>query len=1101
MEKPIIETPTYSEVASKNIQLKTTMSEKTALMRAAQQRQLVSDKYAKSMYYDMGGGKKMTASEVRTHMRDINLEERRKFIIELKNATKVAEEMSIIQDPPAPNKFDKTHPTNTEIKDLINSEYTDKLEPENGVRTLLSAIQIPIYKESIMSYPVVFDSPELEQIKKDYDTVGRKYIEIIAVDSKGNELFQGVGVNKKPMVRLKIDFPVPSFGSIQTFVPVYPMNFNTVPYTQEFLIQFEKMLVNGKFGGKEETSAALIVYNDMCTFVKTTFFGKGTVKGMLGRIRVMARARTLYNKTRKNMDSKTVDLLIKTMLNYMPTKYFRGIDLDTPDVEALLSRSITLTDDNGHRYTIPFTRKVNLESNPGPWYSNRLVNTKEPKLGKMKEVDIAFIEPLICTMMMADMHLPRLSPNENPIKGKAYYDATDFYHKWMSIKVTDLFGKGEIYDLEQRDEKTRCINSYNKAPQIPVQILSQPIMDSMLNAIDNPVFWVVTNTIAPHVVINGKLSPAINTGSLILNRLSLFKGTINSVMMICEQLKAFQTQGIDAYWMGVFADNLYVIENTGDLIKWYSLDGVKAESAIDTTIVRVAMRILMNIHARSGGVVDYAYIDYFTNIYPDVVANPIALMTNIQILFPAMGSGVQGTFYFNCVKMMQLALGFTKLKSFFVEETGKNVNPSDNEKYTEAHRLTQLANKVCYEVGYSLTLESVVHMPVGVNLEPYGYYKIDLLGFDMATFQISDKEFELFPILRKRSLYGLVLYRKEYYDTEGTTKLTVFERSYLELIRMRTAFMMGAWYYPALMSLIFKHAIKNMKIMKKKFGETKQLEINVSREKIEEFLFGEDSTLNSVFESATSLLVLPELPTIYELVMLMAANHPLAIKACLSRIDLVPLKFLAPIDVLINDLGIQPDFIDIHIEVKTKELRKLYPSMKSGSIAYFAPMMKAIGLKVVEIKTPLPPSANIKKPLLRTEATTDVGRPGVTYGREVEYKKEEGNKALQVVTGWVNWLANRGNIHYRVPTPPFYVGLEEDIRDEANVAKANAINILMSATGLPKDVVSSLIYSLKNVDWIVKPIDTKLAYPADTEFETSTKRLAPGRLINRQFES
>jgi len=293
------------------------------------------------------------------------------------------------------------------------------------------------------------DSLLLKELVDDFSLTDVPVKVIMFTDNKGKiKKYKNVVVSEKggkmvrettelAYVRLKIAFPAPDFNKPNMLVPTYYFTFSRIPYWFEFLNLFYVRLINGKFGDEVETKAAIELFNEMKDYVNTHFYGNGSIKGMLGRIREMARKRAHYDRYRQTNTEKDHDNLLKDMVYYWPCRPYKGIDLVTPDMEAILSQTYELTIE-GELTTLPVGRRINNSSNPGPWYSNVKLDPDDPNSPKMKRGDIAFVEPTICTQMMVDMF--KALPQKN-MPAEEAYDRTLFGKNGSRLNSLIFSGK------------------------------------------------------------------------------------------------------------------------------------------------------------------------------------------------------------------------------------------------------------------------------------------------------------------------------------------------------------------------------------------------------------------------------------------------------------------------------------------------------------------------------------------------------------------------------------------------------------------------------------------------------------------------------------
>lgn len=1044
--------------------------QRLVFMKQAQSNVKRDQEYAKIYYYDMGAGRILSSTQVRQlYVNARGLAARTELTNAIKSSIKSEVILTKITNPFGGNNTKRSGFSSETVANLINNKYSDKIQPKAGIRVALEPVRIPKLREYALTLPMKRESESFKEMLTDFKEMGLPLKVIVAKDSKEKDITyktrnkEGVLV-VMAYVRIKFEFPIPDFASNDRLTPVYTFTFSSIPYWKDFMLYFHKKLINGKMGDEEETKDAIELYNAMDVFVKEHFFGNGTLDGMLSRIKVMAKARANYKSNRTKRTIKDHEAFVRTLIYFLPVRPFKGVSLNTPDIEKILEQEIMITV-NGIEDVRSINRKVNSTSNPGPWYSNRRIDPTDPRSRKMKRADTAFIEPLLCTTMMADLYKPIMPIH--PEKGKKYYDLKAFMEKWASIRLFNLFPKGEVYEEEKRFTKTRCIASYNSAPMIPVQVLMQPIIDSLEDALTKPVIFRA----------NARSMQPRARGSLVLTKLSVYKGTVTRIMNLITN--AFSWNPGD-FWAGVYADNLYLILRYQDRVKWISLDGEKAESAIMKSTISDALQALCQINDKSGAEIDSPYREYFTNIFPYVATEGVGLIGNQQILYPAMGSGVMGTFFFNTVKMIELLTHYT--------ENNVLLPISKDNKISDSFKKTMKS------VGYHLTREYSEDFFNDAKMDRQDLL-MDLLGYNFSLFTI-DSELDIyFSVLRESSLFGLTLFRKEHYDDEGKTKLSTTEENYLMYLRCRTAILVGAWHEPPLYRLLLSKCTSYHNKLRNSVDEAKITLF--TEEELKFYLFGESEDIFGL-ESLLSVILKPAIPTIYEIVMLQTNDKELSIRAVKHRIGLVPYLYLAPISIL-QELGIDEDTVLEEIEIEGKPLVKLYPHLKSGAVAYMtSPSVKAqtkpLGGKRLEIQT-----IDQKELAARKVVTKDVGRHKIS--KPLPEYSERNETRYKASTNWLIALGKKGKIYYRVPIPLIYIGRESEIRNEGNVAFKAVVSALVNATGFPKQEIVPLMKLAPNVTWTVKAVkELPIGFNFNSEFEVTDRPLEPHKVINRSYQ-
>lgn len=1049
-------------------------SEKAALMRKVQISQDEGN-VPTMVIYELSNGERLTKSEAIRKAASLIKEQREHFWHEIALAKKVALPLGTISAPPVVEYYQDQFFDNKTLAYLINSKFTlaGKADESVNVANKSDYIQIPTMREYTLSLPMSTTSSNLSDLRLLLSDLDIPY-KLLKAKFKDKVIM----VKGAPLVQVKFVFPFPDFDVLENrIVPHYNFKFSSIPAFGAFLRSFHKKLLEGKFGDKDETKSAMETYARLCKFQTEHFFGNGTLLGMLSRIRVMQENRSKYNKSRIKRSNDYWDKALRWFRANLGIKEYQAVKLDTLDIsridEQLASRS------NGE--VDVFARKVNLQANPGPWYGNTLVDPDASIPVKMKRFNILLVEPIIATKMMIELAKPQLQGSDNPLS-KDYFSDKKFLAKFGSCRVVNLFPKPEIYKVAERETKTRCIATYNSACMIPVQQLLQPLQDAMLNAIDHPILW------APH---GKKYDPDVlkaHSGTLLLSKQTVYSGVITKVTKLIERSYEWP---VGSMWLGLYADNLYVIKRFKRHSVWVSFDGVKAESALTTNDIRFFMKYALVLSKERGkNVVLSAFEKYFLDFFPYFAAEPYALLGNQEILYPAMGSGVNGTWLFNSLKMALLVKGF-------LEDGSDGFIVLDEEEHKIV--FTNASKRIMQECGYSLTIESSEVFAFGSRYYEWPQsLELDLLGFNAFKFHIDESEVIYLPKLRESSLYGLLLFRKEYYDNKGKPKLSTVEEAYYTLIRMTVIVWAGGWHDPALFIMLISFATKAYNLIK---NVTKPLlGTTLDEETIREMLFGEfDTGLLSSFSELSSIIHKPMIPTIYEVVKLHTGSKDLAFRAAKSRIGYLPFTYLAPITIL-EEMSVEPDLINKEVEAPMKLLKKEYPAMKSGAQAYFQKVEMTTGTSLKPEFTGVGISySNQKTPKPRRVITEDVARPEVTRLTVAKYAKPD-LKRVEAIMKWIKvTMVPLGKAPYRVPIPLQYLGLESEIEDEFKVGRKAVVDALINFTGLERDEVKKVVRKMPN-QWIVRPLPkAQLGMENTSLFEFDTRPLVPHRVVTRAF--
>jgi len=1044
--------------------------------------------------YTFMNGIKMTSYEASLWVASSRtIEERNERVNAIKQATKTKVKSTLtFEVPTTPDFIPDEHFNETVLlKQISNTKGDEKIS------TVTQPIGIPDMRPYIYSWP----TREPKSLQNMIDILKNSQIQFMvirAVNAKGELVTIGIGANKQPLYRLKIGFPNPDFDDYKhTHWPLYEFSFYTIPYDHFLLIKFERMLAEGKFGDDTHSAIALQLFKRITHYLKTHFFGNGTLNGMFGRMKAMAKAKAQYNKERTiTYDNKYTNDLLKELPAFLATSKFYSVKLDTCDINAILAQQTTIVDDEGIEHQVPVRRKINMRANPGPWYNNTLNTEGE----KFKRKDTYWIEPLICTKMMLDLAKPPAEGKtlEGTPEFEKQYSKKSFMRKWASILLFCLFPKAEIYELVDREIKTRCIASYNAAVMIPTQLLIDDVVSAFKNALKAPIYWVPTQDKArPHMRILNQLVEGCY-GSLLLSKQSAFKGASKDVITLISKFRKQDVQDGTTFF-GIYSDNLYVLfkDVKNKRVIWASLDGSKAESAINSELVSVALQLLMRISiTRGNGKFEKPFHEYFTQIFPEIACNGVGVILNQQIRYPAMGSGVQGTYFFNSMKMMELVMTFTSSSNVpFIEQ------------YQDQWVFTDAASAAMMAVGYTLTVESVEIIYDDESGFPF-YMNIDLLGYNLTRFELDENGFMYFTVLRDPSLFGLIFFRKKYYDYKGKCLLTTLRENYLKLIRYRAAFLNGAWQYPSLYMLIYRRAV-----VAHQYLVTHQDEIEADtdlqryiQETIDEFIPEFES------ESIISLIYLPVLPTIYELVYLQSNDKPRAIRAVKSRFNRLPYTYLAPIHIL-EELGVSNEVINQEVDLSSFKIYELYPEFSPGQAGFMRNQAKTSTISKTDILkntafNPMPKHA------IRQVPSRDIGKPTIKEKNLSKHSKLSEDEIKRNIKLWdelLSDLESKNITAFRVPYPLVHKGQLGDLKYPEEAAKSTFINDISNLTDIEPEKVKAIIKRrLPNVYFTFYPIP-ELAYVTkdkslphvllEKSIDTSETPLRPGNPLQRAFVS
>jgi len=413
----------------------------------------------------------------------------------------------------------------------------------------------------------------------------------------------------------------------------------------------------------------------------------------------------------------------------------------------------------------------------------------------------------------------------------------------------------------------------------------------------------------------------------------------------------------------VYADNLYVIIKKKDgKLYFLSIDSSKAESSIGRQIVQFEMeRSLSHFEGFNA-----FYKSYARHVHPTLSVDFVAVLGQHQITIPYLGSGTQGTAYFNTVKMIQFTQIWKDLG--FSEDTYKKAQESAG-----------------------VVLEEVTSVPLNVIKQKTQYMFMDLLGFDVVN---------LLPLFGVDLYVGVLSYTRMLKTilffknlSRNEKKLDNLTFNVLKLSRLRSLYMLGGWLYPGIDILLQKMCRKIIL----DYNLTTSFVTIDPEDFIEEIksIVGTDtiSDLNNVM-SIISICTRTEVPSVYEMIEFtggLDAAMKFAVKMAKDKDFKGMLANLVPLRVY-------------------EDLKKLDPSLPEPKLAYIHDTKAGPGLGLNKPMVGIPFKEFLKKQaayVRLTRENTAVLKEGVKklWAEEEDEEYEEvpsatvkSNKQLPMMT-------------------------------------------------------------------------------------------------------
>lgn len=549
------------------------------------------------------------------------------------------------------------------------------------------------------------------------------------------------------------------------FIPRYTPKYSATNYD----LKLYKQLI---FQYLEDQNSELFAQSvgDMLKVPEQYVFSTGTPQGQISRMEQMNIIHNGLNGKRK--PKSCIELLTKEMVNQAGSP-----------MEAACSVL---------EYYLPLNKPTEFMDGGWPGLFNRpsyfvSLNPDDsydylPKIGKDKIAGLPYVgdtkgKRLIEALVLADNLMAQTndvirsaSPEANIQIQGLKSPLTDqpaakkmkelFENNWY-LGCGQLFPKMERYEIDSIYKKTRNIF----AMPFPTHILS--------SLISNPVTEKSPNFMSADTPSLAKFSPFHGNLDYLLQKV-VFESTESTSL--------------------IYADNWYIIFKEEDGSKtWFSLDQEKAESQAQFDDFRLlSYYLLTRGHVVNGQpAFNLTWMAMAMIVIPVLISDPTVLLSNIQFVFPGMGSGVSWTFLINHIRSSMIDAKWRRVgkpRPGSKEFTDKVLEPCGCNLKIEYEALKideQLTNlkRDTPDDGYVSN-----NAQERASLNPTPYVKLDLLGWGAAYSRAIDK---YIPVLEEERLKLSVMLPTK--DESHDYKDKPWQRHSYEVARLEALRLVGGW--------------------------------------------------------------------------------------------------------------------------------------------------------------------------------------------------------------------------------------------------------------------------------------------------------------------
>lgn len=623
------------------------------------------------------------------------------------------------------------------LKDLLLNTIKEIKIPESEV-TYQNLPEF-IFKQRLYTYRPL-ELPSNESVKAT-DVLNARLIGILGAENV--ELSLPIGETSY----------IPTYKpSHETFEPHYAI-INAVAYHTAKIIE---ELDPGQHPEKQSDIDVFISLGlELAQVANEVRFSTGTLEGQLRRFKEATNVRNGGKGHHKNKTFKEMRITMQQVLDML----IETLPLNNDEPEIAL-----ITNISGYFYTQEEAGAMGREDSLPKLPLSRAAGL--PYIGKTKGQTVYENIALASTFVASVSKLIK-DTEDGSTKAKGATDiasarpgmaAEEFSIEVLKLLSSDfwymmcglMFPKGERYDIESLNEKTR--NIWN-APFV-THLLASMISDAPNSRILN--------------VLNcDRFTPS-------LAKISLMQGGMNLFVT-----KILEFNDVTHF---IYADNIYMYYPDSD--EWFSVDLTKGEAnATKEMAMTVAMYLLLMGWTDNEGNplfnMTWAYIALF--VIPNCVVDSIALIKNIFLKNPGQGSGNAWTFLINHVA------------STIVVDSWKRKGrpkPSEAQKMKEIMGDTGIDFKVeLHKKDFVKSLRKARDESIHIKdkLKPRTIVEMDLLGYD-----VTHTEFGYTPILNKdRMLKSVVCPQPA--SGKFNTNIKKAVHKYIQSFALMT---IGSWAYP-----------------------------------------------------------------------------------------------------------------------------------------------------------------------------------------------------------------------------------------------------------------------------------------------------------------
>lgn len=233
----------------------------------------------------------------------------------------------------------------------------------------------------------------------------------------------------------------------------------------------------------------------------------------------------------------------------------------------------------------------------------------------------------------------------------------------------------------------------------------------------------------------------------------------------------------------VYSDNLYIYDPVVD--KFYSKDGSKMEGSTNLE----TSRIVCNFIRKRIPTISSGWDKYLVNLMPSLATENVAVWYNQLIPTPFLGSGSQGTVYYNTFMMAMATKHLHTLKKY----------PGD-----------EAIEDIAAQSGVFLTHEC----EASLRDIPYGkVVQLDFLGYDIVRLDPAIYGFDaVFPILNYKRLLKACCFFKN----DVGAKLSTAGKAAIKVIKAKSLFYLGGWFYKDMAEMLQGYVFRQLQTLNQK---------------------------------------------------------------------------------------------------------------------------------------------------------------------------------------------------------------------------------------------------------------------------------------------